>query len=127
MFGRFVILVLGSAIITGSLEAQSRTAMKTGERTTGSTKQCYYESLGSEYTRTVESYQLCPLSIQVPSGTGDRTTPPREEPRREITAFKTGEETTGSTKQCYYDGLGKRYTKTVQSYQLCPVSIKVPQ
>ena len=40
------------------------------------------------------------------------------------TAFKVGEEVTGLTKQCYYEFAGSRYTITVKSHQLCPLSIK---
>ncbi len=42
------------------------------------------------------------------------------------TAFQTGEQVTGSTTQCYYSFRGRRYTRTVPSDQLCPVSIQVP-
>ncbi len=42
------------------------------------------------------------------------------------TAFQTGERVTGATKQCYYSFVGRRYTRTVPSDQLCPVSIQVP-
>jgi len=42
-----------------------------------------------------------------------------------ITAFYVSQTTTGSTKQCVYNGLGSKYTRTVQSYQLCPTSIQV--
>lgn len=56
-------LLLTAALFASS--AHAGTAFKTGEKVTGSTKQCYYEYLGSEYTRTVKSYELCPLSISV--------------------------------------------------------------
>jgi len=63
---RILVIFLGlTALGSGALSAQTVTAFKTGEQTTGTTKQCYYEFAGSRYTRTVESYQLCPLSIQV--------------------------------------------------------------
>ncbi len=45
------------------------------------------------------------------------------------TAFQTGERVTGATKQCYYSPVGlvaRRYTRTVPSDQLCPMSIQVP-
>ena len=45
--------------------AFAATAFKTGEEVTGMTKQCYYEFAGSKYTRTIKSFELCPLSIQV--------------------------------------------------------------
>ena len=34
------------------------------EQVTGMTKQCYYNYLGSIHTRTIQSYELCPLEIQ---------------------------------------------------------------
>ncbi len=43
-----------------------------------------------------------------------------------VTAFQTGERVTGATKQCYYSFVGLRYTRTVPSDQLCPMSIQVP-
>lgn len=52
-------------ISTTILAATTVTAFKSGERVTGQTKQCYYKYAGSTYTRTVKSYQLCPLSIKV--------------------------------------------------------------
>lgn len=36
------------------------------ERTTGMTKQCVYDYLGSEYTITLSSIDLCPVTIEVP-------------------------------------------------------------
>jgi len=35
------------------------------ERTTGMTKQCVYDYLGSEYTITISAISLCPLTIQI--------------------------------------------------------------
>lgn len=103
------------------------TAFKTGERTTGMTKQCFYDALGNEYTRTIQSVQLCPLSIQVPAPPrpSPNSPPPRPSGPRVITAFKKGERTTGMTKQCYYDGLGSLYTRTIGAVELCPLSIQV--
>lgn len=123
-----VLTVLAFGSVPTEAAAQSVTAFKTGERTTGATKQCYYAFGGKEYTRTVESYQLCPLSISVPSTPTSGSPSPRPTPPRAstVTAFKTGENRTGSTKQCFYEFGGKRYTTTVESYELCPLSIQVP-
>jgi hypothetical protein len=118
----FVIAFMALAMCSDSASAQA-TAFKTGERTTGNTKQCYYQFAGNTYTRTVQSYQLCPISIQVRSGS-PTPAPSRPAPTT-VTAFKTGEQTTGNTKQCYYQFAGNTYTRTVQSYQLCPISIQV--
>jgi len=112
------VLAFGS---TGALAAQTVTAFKTGEVTTGMTKQCFYDALGNAYTRTIGSIELCPLSIQVQM----RPTPVAQPEMRTVTAFKTGEHTTGMTKQCFYDALGSEYTRTIGSVDLCPLSIEV--
>jgi len=54
-----------TTLIALSFSASAGTAFLTGERTTGMTKQCYYDYLGSTYTRTVKSYDLCPLTIRM--------------------------------------------------------------
>ncbi len=108
----------------GSAAAQTVTAFKTGERTTGMTKQCYYNALGSEYSKTIGSVELCPLTIQV-RATPSRTPTPEPPRPQTVTAFKTGEKTSGMTKQCYYDALGSEYTRTVSSIELCPITIQV--
>lgn len=41
------------------------------------------------------------------------------------TAFLTGEVETGMTKQCIYDFAGSTYTITIDSYKLCPLTIRV--
>ena len=118
-----LLLSLGSS----TLQAQSATAFKTGENRTGSTKQCFYSFAGKQYTKTVEGYELCPLSIDVPmSPPTQPNAPTRPAAPSTATAFKTGENKTGSTKQCFYSFAGKAYTKTIESYELCPLSIEVP-
>ncbi len=63
----FVLLLALIAFGATGVSAQNQTvtAFKTGERTTGMTKQCFYDALGSAYTRTIGSIDLCPLTIQV--------------------------------------------------------------
>ena len=126
-------VVLGIFLVA-TVEAQTATALKSGEQTTGLTKQCYYTFAGSDYTKTVKSYELCPVSLQVkmgPSSTAPSTrtpsTPIPSTPKRSntATAFKTGEKQSGLTKQCFYSFAGQQHTKTVQSYQLCPLSLQV--
>lgn len=56
------------ALIIGlsfSLAANAGTAFFKYERITGMTKQCVYDYLGSEITRTQSAVSLCPISIQV--------------------------------------------------------------
>ena len=118
-------VALGSA---APLSAQTVTAFKTGERMTGMTKQCFYEALGSTYAQTVQSIELCPLNLEVrlsPSRSPRVPNPPSPPRPQTITAFKTGEQVTGTTKQCLYTALGGTYTRTVRSFELCPLSIKV--
>ena len=58
----FLFLVLVPVSASGLV---GQTAFKTGERTTGMTKQCFYDYIGNGYTRTIRAIELCPLSIQV--------------------------------------------------------------
>ena len=106
------------------LAAQQMTAYKTGEQTTGMTKQCIYDALGSTYTTTIKAVELCPLSIKVERRTAAPPAPttPATPPPSTITARLTGEKTTGMTKQCFYEYLGSEYTRTISSVALCPLS-----
>ena len=122
-----VLAVLGFAF-TGVVAAQQTlTGFKTGEVTTGMTKQCFYDALGNVYTRTMGSIAICPLNIQVRplyARAPVSPTPERPEPRT-VTAFKTGEHTTGMTKQCFYDALGSAYTHTIGAIEICPLNLQV--
>ena len=40
-----------------------------------------------------------------------------------VTCFKTGEETSGMNKICYYDCMGSSAAITVSAVSLCPLSI----
>ena len=40
-----------------------------------------------------------------------------------VTCFKTGEETSGMNKICYYDCLGSSAAITISSVALCPLTI----
>ncbi len=44
-------------------EANAVTCFKTGERTSGMNKICFYNCLGSEAAITIGAVELCPLSI----------------------------------------------------------------
>lgn len=121
----FSLALVAMAVSPQQVAAQSLTAFKTGERATGMTKQCFYNGLGSTYTRTVSAVELCPLSIQVQNQQSYNTNP-QPQARQGMAAFKLGEQTTGMTKQCYYNGLGQTYVRTISSVALCPLSINVP-
>jgi hypothetical protein len=108
-----------------AVTAYAATAFFTGERTTGTTKQCYYEYLGDTYTITIGGIKMCPMSIEVPSYPSLPAPPPEPPSFGGGLAFYTGEEETGMTKQCFYDYLGDTYTRTIDAVKLCPMSIKV--
>lgn len=55
-------LLLG---LTFALTANAGTAFFKYEIETGMTKQCVYDHLGSSYTITLKSYQICPITINV--------------------------------------------------------------
>jgi len=57
-------LLLISLLIV-STSATAGTAFFRYERITGMTKQCVYDYLGSEYTITIKSYKLCPMTLKV--------------------------------------------------------------
>lgn len=122
-----LIIGIATTVSANGVGAQTATAFKTGEETTGMTKQCSYNALGNDYTLTISSVRLCPLTIKVRTNiTPDKQAPTVPEPApRTVTAFKTGENTTGMTKQCFYNALGSGYTRTISSVALCPLSIQV--
>lgn len=123
-----LVLALVIASSGSTTSAQGTTAFLTGEQTTGTTKQCFYDALGSAHTVTVSSIAICKQTIRVQSNPSRLPTAPSipSVPTQSyVTAFKTGEQTTGMTKQCFYDGLGNVYTKTVSSVTLCPLTIRV--
>jgi hypothetical protein len=77
---------------------------------------------------TLSAVSLCPLSVTVPSSlpvpSYGAPPPSYTPPPSTVSAFYTGEETAGMTKQCYYDALGSMVTRTISSIALCPLSIQ---
>lgn len=55
-------IVLG---LTIAASAQAGVAFFKYEYVTGMTKQCVYDYLGSQVVRTMQSYQVCPVTIQI--------------------------------------------------------------
>ena len=123
-------IIFFNTILLAPILSTGATAFKSGETTTGMTKTCYYDYLGSAYTKTVSNIQLCPLSITVsaPGSRSSNSNTYNGQARQSTsggTAFKKGERDAGLNKICYYDYLGSEYTKTVSSISLCPLSIRV--
>lgn len=70
---RYLLLAVISTLpISGATQSTTRggnvqvavMCFKTGERTSGMNRICYYDCLGSEAAITISSVELCPLSIQ---------------------------------------------------------------
>ena len=59
---KYIAMIAG---LTLSLSAYAGTAFLKYEYTTGMTKQCVYDYLGSQVIRTQPATSLCPVSIQV--------------------------------------------------------------
>ena len=57
--------LIALSMIFMSASVFAGTALYTGEKITGMTKQCYYNFAGNKYTRTIQSYEACPMSIEV--------------------------------------------------------------
>ena len=59
---KFIVMIVAALL---SASAFAGTAYLKYERVTGMTKQCVYDYLGNEYTKTIRSTELCPLTIRV--------------------------------------------------------------
>jgi hypothetical protein len=99
-------------------ESHSATGLFKSERTSGESKTCVYEVLGSPYTINVEAAQICPLTIEVPN---PAPAPPAGS-RQSQTGLLIRERVSGVSKICYYAVLGSEKTVTVSSVSLCPKS-----
>jgi hypothetical protein len=124
-----VALLFGIGLATPAA-AQTVTAFKSGEQATGMTKQCFYNALGNTHVLTVSSVALCPLNIQVPLNPSASAVAPNRPaaPSSPATTmgFFTRDQTTGMTKQCFYDALGNTHIWTVSSVTICPLTLRVP-
>lgn len=96
-----------------------------GEQTSGLNKICYYEGPSGQFTKTVRSINICPLSADdgrslAPASTQSRTptAPVVGQNRGQL----SGENTNGLNKTCFYNSPRGTFTKTVRSVQLCPLS-----
>lgn len=117
MIARRLLLVAALSALPFA-QSRSATGLFKSERTSGLTKICVYEVLGSPYTINVEATQICPLTINVPN---PGLSPPVGT-RQGQTGVLIRERVSGIDKICYYAVLGSAKTLTVSSVSLCPVS-----
>src|SRR5262245_53167772 len=117
MIARRLLLVAALAALPIA-EPHAATGIFKNERTSGQSKTCVYEVLGSPYTINVEAAQICPLTIEVPN---PAPVPPVGT-RQSQTGLLIRESVNGASKTCYYAVLGVTKTMTVSSASLCPKS-----
>jgi len=122
---RLLAVALAGTSLTSCPAAAQTTAFSSGESVSGMTKQCFYSFGADTYTKTISATSLCPLSIVVPSTPKSPQYQYTSPPPGNITAFKSGEMTSGMTKQCFYSFGANQYTRTISSTALCPLSIQV--
>ena len=64
LFALVFLVLFAAAMIAFTAEGDALvTCYNTGERISGSNKLCYYDCAGSQAAITVQSHQLCPLTI----------------------------------------------------------------
>lgn len=98
-----------------SFSAQSATGFFKGEEDSGMNKICYYESVNGRFSVTINSYNIC--SQTADDGEGAQTF-------SGATGFLKGERTSGMLKTCFYESHRGEFTKTMNSYDVCPPSAK---
>lgn len=108
--------------------ASAATCFKSGERTSGMNKVCYYDCTGSEATKNVSMAELCPMTMQSSNTFGRQEDRPNSGARigggGSMACFKTDEEVSGMNKLCEYDCGGSRKVLTISSTALCPISAR---
>ena len=66
LLGISLLIIVALVFVTIlALPANAATAFYTGERVSGMYKICYYDHLGDEVAITIDSVDLCPLTIQL--------------------------------------------------------------
>ena len=112
------LMAITALVLASPGEASAQTAFKTGERTTGMTKQCIYRAPGGEYTRTVSVTELCPLSIQVETTRAEPQIEPARVPIRRENAGRAlgrGLRDLGATLQRERDAATLRQSDSVRA------------
>tara|TARA_B100000401_G_scaffold385859_1_gene289789 strand:+ start:228 stop:677 length:450 start_codon:yes stop_codon:yes gene_type:complete len=86
------------------------------------TKVCNYTCLGSAYSITVGSTELCPLNPPCDPSAGSASQSYTSS--GSTTCFKDYEYTSGMNKVCRYDCLGQDHAITIGAAHLCPLTVK---
>ncbi len=117
---RFVIAAVAALAAFVATSAAAETCMKTGEQSGAMGTVCYYRCSFGETTENIGPAKLCPLTSQASATAISRTVPSQ----RAGTCMKSGERTTGMSKQCIYDCAGTTKVETVGAAQLCPLTAR---
>ena len=96
------------------------------ESVSGFNKTCTYSSTRGEFTKTIRSTQICPLTAD--DGRTNRSMRSSQSNRQQnsgsTTGFFEGETASGFNKICTYSSVRGDFTKTIGSTQLCPLTAK---
>jgi hypothetical protein len=119
-----LIIACGTVLLLSAAPSLATTGYLKGERASNFNKVCIYDVLGSAHTINVPSTQLCPLTIDVDSP----ARPPSQQDGggygQQKNGNLVGEQISGMNKVCVYDYLGDKYTYTISSISLCPLTRK---
>ena len=96
-------------------------AISSDSYSSGLTKVCNYNCVGSAYSITVGAAEMCPLNppcsssaskskVNIDSGT--------------TTCFSNGEFTKGMNKVCKYNCVGSPHVITIGAAEMCPITVK---
>ena len=86
------------------------------------TKVCDYTCVGSAYSITVGSTELCPINPPCDPSAGSASQSYTSS--GSTTCFKDYEYTSGMNKVCRYDCLGQDHAITIGATYLCPLTVK---
>lgn len=112
--------LLGATLVMAATPAPAETCMKSGEQSGTMGTVCYYRCSFGETTENVGPAKLCPMTSQASAAAISRTVPTQ----RAGSCMKSGERTTGMSKQCIYDCAGTTKVETVGAAQLCPLTTR---
>lgn len=111
---RYLISILLASVISATPVAALTAYFQRDLGTENFMRYCQYSN-GKVYT--VESTDLCPMSVEAGMDYGSRSGSSFG-----MMGMKKGEYVDGMTKVCIYDVLGEDKAVRVQNFELCPIS-----
>jgi hypothetical protein len=106
----------------GSGSTYSNNSYSSGSSNSPFTKVCNYTCVGSAYSITVGSTDICPLSPPCDPSAGAASK--SNTSSGSTTCYKKNEYTKGMNKVCGYNCLGQPHVITIGAANICPISVK---